>query len=195
MLDQSCFLIPHAVFGARTAVRYFGIVAGNLTQFSLRSVNEGRLSNRPRSLFSSSESGSSILGAAAARSIWWWPGPSGGSSSKARTLSRARRGSCSRGPQWVVSCPWNPAFAPSAIRSQSGSSTTFPRFGARRPECAMERNSAARYSITSSARARSVGGTVMPSAFAVLRLMASVNLVGCMIGRSPGFSPLRMRPT
>jgi hypothetical protein len=58
-----------------------------------------------------------------------------------------------------------------------------------------EAHSAARYPITSSATPRSVGGTVMPSAFAVLRLMASVNLVGCMIGRSPGLSPLRTRPT
>jgi len=34
------------------------------------------------------------------------------------------------------------------------------------------------YSITSSARARSVGGTVSPSALAVFRLMTSSNLVG-----------------
>src|SRR5262245_32458944 len=37
---------------------------------------------------------------------------------------------------------------------------------------------APRYSITSSARASSAGGTVMPSAFAVLRLIASTYLVG-----------------
>ena len=35
------------------------------------------------------------------------------------------------------------------------------------------------YSITSSARASSVGGTVRPSALAVLRLTTSSNLVGC----------------
>jgi hypothetical protein len=52
-----------------------------------------------------------------------------------------------------------------------------------------------RYSITSSASASSVGGMSSPSALAVLRLMTSWNLVGCMTGRSPGFSPLRMRPT
>ena len=40
----------------------------------------------------------------------------------------------SRGWGWVAPCPWHPGFPPSAIRSQSGSSTTFPRFGARRPE-------------------------------------------------------------
>src|SRR5262249_8248644 len=51
------------------------------------------------------------------------------------------------------------------------------------------------YSITSSAMASSVGGTLSPSAAAVLRLIANSNLVGCWIGRSPGFSPLRMRST
>jgi hypothetical protein len=51
------------------------------------------------------------------------------------------------------------------------------------------------YSITSSARASSVGGTSMPSVFAVLRLITSWNLVGACTGRSPGFSPLRMRST
>src|SRR5205814_3065846 len=38
------------------------------------------------------------------------------------------------------------------------------------------------YSITSSARASSKGGTVSPSTFAVLRLMTSSNLVGCSTG-------------
>ena len=49
------------------------------------------------------------------------------------------------------------------------------------------------HSITSSARASSVGGTVRPSALAVLRLIASSNLTGLCTGKSPGFSPLRMR--
>src|SRR5262245_55175981 len=51
------------------------------------------------------------------------------------------------------------------------------------------------HSITSSARASSEGGMVMLSAFAVLRLITSSNLVGCITGRSAGFSPLRIRPT
>src|SRR5215467_4377480 len=51
------------------------------------------------------------------------------------------------------------------------------------------------HSITSSARERSVGGISMPSTFAVLRLMTSLNFVGCWTGKSPGLSPLRMRPT
>src|SRR5215468_1044157 len=51
------------------------------------------------------------------------------------------------------------------------------------------------YSITSSARASSVGGASRPSAFAVLRLMTSSYFVGACTGRSAGFSPLRMRST
>src|SRR5262245_16142174 len=51
------------------------------------------------------------------------------------------------------------------------------------------------YSITSSARASRVGGTVRPSALAVLRLITSSYLVGACTGRSAGFSPLRMRST
>src|SRR5262249_12472090 len=51
------------------------------------------------------------------------------------------------------------------------------------------------HSITSSARASSVGGTARPSAFAVLRLKANLNRVGCSNGRSAGFAPLRIRST
>src|SRR5262249_23172846 len=51
------------------------------------------------------------------------------------------------------------------------------------------------HSITSSARARSVGGTSMPSALAVLRLITNSYLVGACTGRSAAFSPLRMRST
>jgi hypothetical protein len=50
------------------------------------------------------------------------------------------------------------------------------------------------YSITSSARASSVGGTSRPSALAVLRLITSSYLVGACTGRSAGFSPLRTHP-
>src|SRR5262245_51299662 len=50
------------------------------------------------------------------------------------------------------------------------------------------------HSITSSARAMSVGGTLRPRLLAVERLMDSTNLVGCITGSSEGFSPLRMRP-
>src|SRR5512132_1051342 len=51
------------------------------------------------------------------------------------------------------------------------------------------------HSITSSASASSLSGTLRPSAFAVLRLMTSSNFVGCSIGRSPGFAPARILAT
>src|SRR5829696_5973279 len=51
------------------------------------------------------------------------------------------------------------------------------------------------HSITSSGRARRVGEIVRSSALAVLRLMIIWNLVGCVIGRSPGRAPFRMRST
>src|SRR4029077_16143305 len=50
------------------------------------------------------------------------------------------------------------------------------------------------YSITSSARASSVGGTVRPSILAMCRLMTSSNLVDCTTGKSPAWRPLRIRP-
>jgi hypothetical protein len=51
------------------------------------------------------------------------------------------------------------------------------------------------HSITSSAVASSAGGTVRPSALAVLRLIAVSNFVGVCTGRSAGFLPRRMRST
>src|SRR6516165_10321825 len=49
------------------------------------------------------------------------------------------------------------------------------------------------HSITSSASASRLGGISRPSAFAVLRLTANSNLVGCWTGSPLGFSPRRMR--
>src|SRR5262249_62353165 len=49
------------------------------------------------------------------------------------------------------------------------------------------------YSITSSAVASSAGGTVRPSALAVLRLINSATFVASSTGRSAGFSPWRIR--
>src|SRR5262245_31369047 len=51
------------------------------------------------------------------------------------------------------------------------------------------------HSITSSARASSVGGTSRPRILAVWWLMTSSNLLDCTTGRSAGLVPLRMRPT
>src|SRR6516164_7412478 len=65
------------------------------------------------------------------------------------------------------------------------------------PLCAKSGHSAlpeGRYSITSSAIAITPGGIVRPSALAVLRLITSSNVVGCIIGRSAGLAPLRILP-
>jgi hypothetical protein len=57
--------------------------------------------------------------------------------------------------------------------------------GARHREQAegAEEDASVHYSITWSARRSSDGGIVRPSAFAVLRLITSSNLVGCCTGR------------
>src|SRR5262249_7547297 len=49
------------------------------------------------------------------------------------------------------------------------------------------------HSITSSARASSVGGTSRPRVLAVLRLITSSNFVGACTGSSAGLTPPRMR--
>ena len=51
------------------------------------------------------------------------------------------------------------------------------------------------HSITSSARASSVGGTLRPSALAVFMLITSSNLDGRSTGRSAGLVPFKMRST
>src|SRR6266704_2301535 len=62
------------------------------------------------------------------------------------------------------------------------------------PTTDMHRSKRQHYSITWSAMEITPGGTSMPSAFAVLRLITNSNLVGCTTGRSAGFSPLRILP-
>src|SRR6516225_5353080 len=54
----------------------------------------------------------------------------------------------------------------------------------------MHRSKQNHYSITSSARSWNSRLMVRPSACAVLRLMASSNLVGCSMGRSPALRAL-----
>src|SRR5262249_38124654 len=51
------------------------------------------------------------------------------------------------------------------------------------------------HSITSSARASTVGGSSMLRGLAVLRLSTVSYFVGACTGRSAAFSPLRMRST
>src|SRR5262245_19507776 len=48
------------------------------------------------------------------------------------------------------------------------------------------------HSITSSARASSVGGIVRPSLLDVLRLMTRLSLVGCSTDSSPGAAPFKI---
>ena len=48
------------------------------------------------------------------------------------------------------------------------------------------------HSITLSARSMTTSGILMPSAFAVLRLMVVSNLIGCSMGRSRGLAPLNI---
>src|SRR5262249_20827187 len=51
------------------------------------------------------------------------------------------------------------------------------------------------HSITSSAMESMLDGMTSPSALAVFRLMTNWYFVGACTGKSPGFSPLRMRST
>jgi hypothetical protein len=62
--------------------------------------------------------------------------------------------------------------------------------GHSRPEADTHRRS---YSITSSATASSVGGTLRPTAFAVFRFRISPNFLGWSTGKSAGFSPFMIR--
>src|SRR6516162_3195264 len=62
------------------------------------------------------------------------------------------------------------------------------------PLCANSGHYGCSYSMISSASAERFGGTSMPSALAVLRLMMNSNLLDCTTGKSAGFSPLRILP-
>ena len=57
------------------------------------------------------------------------------------------------------------------------------------------RRHAVSHSITSSARARSVGGIVRPSALAVLKLTAKLKRSACSTGSSAGFLPFTILST
>jgi len=93
--------------------------------------------------------------------------------------------------------PRLPTPAPTDVRSysnndQNDAARRMTRSARRRHS---HRSKLQPYSITSSARASSIGDTSRPSALAVLRLIASSNLSCAWTGSSPAFSPLRMRST
>src|SRR5262249_30870974 len=67
--------------------------------------------------------------------------------------------------------------------------------GPKADSCAAANGISHLYSITSSARTSNDGGTVRPSALAVLRLMTNSNFVGCSTGRSEGLVPLSILST
>jgi hypothetical protein len=68
------------------------------------------------------------------------------------------------------------------------------RKSAPQPDSCTAANSIA-HSITSSARARIVGGIVRPSDLEVFRLMTSWNFVGSSTGRSAGLVPFKILST
>lgn len=99
------------------------------------------------------------------------------------------------------------SHALSGWRTESGSGFTPRRnlgreaLAARGERSAQQRDEIAAFqcklthSITSSARASSSVGIAMPSALAVFALITRSNLTGSWIGRSPGFSPLKILST
>src|SRR5262245_3866757 len=77
-------------------------------------------------------------------------------------------------------------------RSSSGRLGPYCLWPRRRAAEQRDELAPADHSITSSARASRGGGTVRPSALAVVRLMTRSNLVGCSTGISPGFVPRKI---
>src|SRR5215510_298965 len=108
----------------------------------------------------------------------------------ARKQSRAAHVPCGSDSH-LAACPRHVSFTPNERTSAGGpdmSEKCQERTHApQQNDCAF-----ACYSITSSARASSVGGTSRPSALAVCRLMTNSNLVDCSTGRSAGLAPLRI---
>jgi hypothetical protein len=95
-------------------------------------------------------------------------------------------------PRWACDLPEQSArVALSDVRSASTLRTQSRTL--RRVRNPQQKRKSPRYSIIASARASSVGGTVRPRAFAVLRLITNSSFSGAWTGNSLGFSPLRMR--
>ena len=117
----------------------------------------------------------------------------------------ATLGMCGRGRLEVkIGCQECPLWVKSGHWSTSASCPLYPQKQTLRSAAGMSAlcqkqtyavQQAAGYEITLSALASSDSGTVMPSAFAVSRLMISSNLLGCSTGMSPGLVPRRILST
>jgi hypothetical protein len=89
---------------------------------------------------------------------------------------------------------WRAYTTPAEIKQWNAASDDWHTTGAGSRRAAEQRYElAALHSITSSASASSLSGTLRPSALAVVRLMTSLNLVAACTGSSAGLAPLRMR--
>ena len=86
-----------------------------------------------------------------------------------------------------------PAARPTSASPQKLTSVPNEKFGRDGPAKSHALQQRASYSITSSARAMSVGGTWRPSALAVFRLITNSNFIGAWTGSSLGFEPLSMQ--
>jgi hypothetical protein len=118
-------------------------------------------------------------------------------------ISQVDKASCTARPDHTSGSNCDMTASPRHFRSSpdcrhSSARPTCRRSANRRPEQVQQIRLGTlpwTYSITSSARASSVGGTSSPSVLAVLRLITSSYFTGACTGRSAGLSPFRMRLT
>ena len=104
---------------------------------------------------------------------------------------RRRRGNANYRPVAAYHAQEKQAFAGFSVRLQKaarGMRTIDPL----RSLALLDNGRSQSYSINSSALPNTDSGIVRPSAFAVLTLMTNSNLLGCSIGMSPAFAPLRI---
>jgi hypothetical protein len=95
--------------------------------------------------------------------------------------------------------PFGPTFRLKGSDRQATQASALLSVRCNRPSrrCAAEKRDEVapiHYSTTSSAAYCKVSGMVRPSALAVVRFIASSNLLGSIVGSSAGFSPRRIRP-
>src|SRR5262249_37178736 len=91
----------------------------------------------------------------------------------------------------LVLCPWNGLQDADGVDLRLRARRHRPRHRAAEQG---EELAPPDHPMPSLAMASSVPGTSRPSASGVCRLTTTSNLVACRIGRSAGFSPLRIRP-